>query len=157
MPNTTQHITIATADDWQPLANQVAQWLQPGDVVALNGPLGAGKTTFVQALGRALGVTSPVTSPTFVLLQDYPTLRFPMLHADLYRLGPEQSDEVADELLSAIDEGQGVVLVEWAEYGPYLDNLVSLTVEITHAPNTTAPTGRHVTLTSQRALVINGD
>ena len=126
-------VEINTLDDWAPLARSIAAWLQPGDVVALNGTLGAGKTTLVQAIGKALGITESITSPTFTLLQDYDSPRFSLLHVDLYRLGPEKAHEVADELVSAVSERQSVVIVEWAEYGEFLDELVTLGINITYA------------------------
>lgn len=87
----------------------------PGLVIGLIGPLGAGKTTFVQGLARGLGVPPevPVTSPTFTLVQHYEAGRLPLAHVDVYRLGgPEELRTVdADEWLS----GAGVVVIEWAD------------------------------------------
>lgn len=90
----------------------LADILQPGAVVALNGPLGAGKTRLVQAIAEALGADrADVTSPTFTLLQEYEA-RLPIYHFDTYRL--RDSDEFlqlgADELL----EADGVCVIEWA-------------------------------------------
>ncbi|MBB5754014.1 tRNA (adenosine(37)-N6)-threonylcarbamoyltransferase complex ATPase subunit type 1 TsaE [Prosthecomicrobium pneumaticum] len=95
------------------LAEDVAVRLRPGDVVALGGGLGAGKTSFARALLRALAddPALEVPSPTFTLVQPY-RLRFPVAHFDLYRLGgPDELDELGFE--EAIDEG--AVLVEWPE------------------------------------------
>src|SRR5436189_4987054 len=68
------------------VAARLAARLRPGDVVLLTGDLAAGKTTFVQAVTRALGSTDPVTSPTFALAQFYETPVAPILHVDTYRL-----------------------------------------------------------------------
>jgi len=103
---------------------KLAQWLAPtlaeSDLVILTGPLGSGKTFFVRALCRALGLpaTQRVTSPTFTLVQEYDTV--PLLsHADLYRLtGPGQLRELG--LDAQRDEGR-VLLVEWGE--PYIEQL----------------------------------
>ena len=68
------------------VAKAFAAELKPGDVVCLEGDLGAGKTTFTQGVAAALGAKRPVTSPTFCLVVEHPTDRFLLVHADLYRL-----------------------------------------------------------------------
>ncbi len=88
--------------------------LQPGDVLGLDGDLGAGKTTFVRFLARALGVTTPVTSPTFTLANTYEAIP-PLIihHIDAYRLdGDADAEDLA--LAELLDSG-GIVVVEWAE------------------------------------------
>lgn len=93
------------------LAQRLALILTPGDVIALSGPLGAGKTTFVRGLARGSGSPDPVASPTFVLVRNYRG-RIPLAHVDLYRLNraPELRDLGLDELLDA-----GAVVVEWGD------------------------------------------
>jgi tRNA threonylcarbamoyl adenosine modification protein YjeE len=93
-------------------ATRLARFLRRGDLVALQGPLGAGKTTFTRALLRAFGVKDDVPSPTFTLLQSYDTREFPVHHFDLYRLNRESDLEELgwDEALA-----DGLVLVEWPE------------------------------------------
>ena len=104
--------TSASPHDTARLGAALARLLEPGDVVLLSGPLGAGKTTLVKALVAALGGTEEVTSPTFTLLRTYPTAP-PVAHVDCWRL--EQLHEVLDlGLEEHLDEG-GVALVEWGE------------------------------------------
>ncbi len=96
------------------LANALAPVLEPGDVLFLQGELGAGKTTLTQYLAHALGVGSDqyVSSPSFALLHEY-SGRLPVYHMDLYRLGDEEDVEAAG-LLDFL-ESQGVALVEWPD------------------------------------------
>ena len=96
----------------QELAGRLARHLQPGDLILLDGDLGAGKTTFTQGLARALGVDSLVTSPTFVLMNIHPTRAgFDLVHVDVYRL--DRLSEVADLALPELLEDGSVVVVEW--------------------------------------------
>jgi len=88
--------------------------LVPGDVVALTGELGSGKTVFIQGVCAGLGVREAVTSPTFTLLQEY-TGRLRVFHFDFYRL--ESVEAIAALDLTAAFEGGGVCLIEWAERG----------------------------------------
>lgn len=84
----------------------------PGDVIALIGDLGVGKTVFTQGFAAGLGVAEPVNSPTFTILQIYEDGRIPLYHFDVYRIeDPEEMFEVGfDDYLY----GQGVCLIEWA-------------------------------------------
>jgi tRNA threonylcarbamoyladenosine biosynthesis protein TsaE len=91
---------------------RLAGALGPGDVVALTGELGAGKTCFVQGVARGLGVTTRATSPTFVLVNEYRG-RLPVHHVDAYRT--ESLAELADLGLEELFDGDGVTLVEWAD------------------------------------------
>lgn len=96
------------------LARQLGRLATPGLVLALDGDLGSGKTTFVQGLAEGLGVPPDcyVTSPSFTLTNEYPG-RIPLCHADLYRLG-ESADLEAVGLLERMDQ-EVVVAIEWAE------------------------------------------
>lgn len=100
----------------QKIAAVVASLTVPGDVILLDGDLGAGKTTFTQGFAKQLGVAEPVTSPTFTLVRCYRTCAgFDLYHADLYRL--DQLNEVVDlGLDEMLDEGAAAV-IEWGEKG----------------------------------------
>jgi tRNA threonylcarbamoyladenosine biosynthesis protein TsaE len=95
------------------LAAQLAASLRPGDVVLVSGDLGAGKTTFVRGAARALGVTEPVTSPTFTIGRRYESGRVPVSHLDLHRLGGLADEDPA--LLDDYLDGRAVAFVEWPE------------------------------------------
>jgi tRNA threonylcarbamoyladenosine biosynthesis protein TsaE len=96
--------------------------LQPGDMVGLHGPMGAGKTTLTAALGQAFHVPDVIQSPTFALIHEYamPGGPWPWLHVDLYRLGPDGAPGLFDTLLAYWLSGNWVVWVEWAEFAPSL-------------------------------------
>ena len=80
--------TVDDADAMRALGAVIATWVSAGDVVVLSGPLGAGKTTWVQGFAEGLGVRGPITSPTFVIARSHPSLvQGPaLLHVDAYRL-----------------------------------------------------------------------
>ena len=102
------------AEETESWGERLAQELQPGDVVTLNGPLGAGKTTLVRGLCRGLGIPpEQISSPTFVILQIYEGGRLPVYHFDLYRLkDPSELDHIGAE---EFFWGEGVSLIEWPE------------------------------------------
>jgi len=95
------------------VAAAIAGLAKVGDVILLAGDMGAGKTAFAQGFGRALGITEPITSPTFTVVHTYDTGRVVLHHADLYRL--DRRSEVDDLGLDEMTEGQGVLLVEWGD------------------------------------------
>jgi tRNA threonylcarbamoyladenosine biosynthesis protein TsaE len=100
-------------DDTHEVAAAVAGLAREGDIILIAGEMGAGKTAFAQGFGRALGVTEPITSPTFTLVHSYETAGVFLHHADLYRL--DQLAEVADLGLAELAEHHGIVLVEWGD------------------------------------------
>ena len=110
------------------LGQELAATLRPGDIVVLDGDLGAGKTALARAIIRALSNDPKleVPSPTFALVQPYETPRGPVLHADLYRLGdPREVDE-----LGLLDNPAAIVLVEWAERAPELVAAATLVIDL---------------------------
>jgi tRNA threonylcarbamoyladenosine biosynthesis protein TsaE len=102
----------SSADETRLLGERLGAILVPGDVVALTGDLGAGKTTFVQGAARGLGYEGPVTSPTFTLLKEYPG-RLPIYHLDVYRR--ERVQDVLDLGFEELVDQGGVVFVEWGD------------------------------------------
>ena len=102
-----------------------------GDVLLLSGDLGAGKTSLSQGLGEGLGVTEPVTSPTFTLLNEHRG-RLPFYHFDFYRLEPEEILSMG--LYEYWEEPRGVVAIEWPErMGPGMAPEEALAVTLSHA------------------------
>lgn len=99
-------------EETQAIGEALGARLTPGAVVACTGELGAGKTCFLQGLARGLGVTADVTSPTFVLINQYRG-RLPVYHLDAYRTG--SLTELVDLGLEEMLDGDGVTVVEWAD------------------------------------------
>ncbi len=136
------NITLNNKADTARLAAVIAPSLCVGEALALNGPMGAGKTTFVQQLGKAVGLTQRLTSPTFVLINEYHGQQakkgdltpLPIAHVDLYRLGDPQAGGVGaagieDDLCALLPTHS--VWVEWAAYdtdivAPYLGLSIAL-------------------------------
>lgn len=102
-----------SVDETHAIAAAMAGLVRAGDLIVLAGEMGAGKTAFAQGFGRALGVTEPITSPTFTLVHSYPCGKLTLHHADLYRL--DRMSEVADLALGELAEFGGIVLVEWGD------------------------------------------
>jgi len=104
--------------------------LGPGDVVALCGELGAGKTTLAKAIASGLGVTETVTSPTFTLICEYKSGRLPLYHIDVYRL--ENPEELAGMGLDEYFYGSGITIVEWADRIGWLLPKESTRIELSY-------------------------
>jgi tRNA threonylcarbamoyl adenosine modification protein YjeE len=111
-PRFSLELTLADAAQTAALGARIAASLAPGDAVALEGDLGAGKTTLARAILAALGLAEDVPSPTFTLVQRYETARLAVSHFDLYRVEDESEMEELglDEALS-----DGAALIEWPE------------------------------------------
>lgn len=122
-------MTTASAEETEALAARLAARLEPGDVVLVSGELGSGKTTFVRGACRALGVTAPVTSPTFTIGHRYRGAP-DVSHLDLYRFTGLSAAEWGD--LEPYFE-DAVVFVEWPEAGTGALPAARLTVRLGHA------------------------
>lgn len=103
--------TTHTAEETMQLAERLASLLSAGDVLSLEGDLGAGKTTFTKGIGKGLGVSRIINSPTFTIVKEYMG-KMPLYHMDVYRL--ENSDE--DIGFDTYFQGDGVTIVEWAKF-----------------------------------------
>ena len=136
------------------VATALAMVARGGDLIVLSGEMGAGKTAFAQGFGSALGVTEPITSPTFTLVHSYDLpsgvhgARV-LHHADLYRL--ERTTEVADLALEELADDHGIVLVEWGDvvetlFGDHLD--VHLEVELDDDFASDDPTVRRIEISA---------
>lgn len=116
-----------SAEETFALAKRVADKLKGGEIILLNGDLGAGKTTFTKGLARALGVKETVTSPTFTYVKEYDG-RLTLYHFDMYRVS--DADEVYELGLEEYFYKGGVVVVEWNKFddvrNPIIINVKSL-------------------------------
>jgi tRNA threonylcarbamoyladenosine biosynthesis protein TsaE len=125
----------SSSEETRRLAAALAPELGAGDLLLLVGDLGTGKTTFTQGLARGLGVTDPVTSPTFTLVRAYRCGPGPvrtLLHADLYRL--DRLQDVIDLGLGEMVEDDSVAVVEWGDVAASVFGPEVLTVELTTGP-----------------------
>lgn len=114
----TQTIYIESEAETAALGARLAKTIQPPAVIALVGPLGAGKTRLVQAVAAELGVTEEVTSPTFVLINEYRSGRTPIYHLDAYRLKDEDEfiELGVEEYFAGLGAaGPGLTFVEWGD------------------------------------------
>ncbi|HET7119681.1 MAG TPA: tRNA (adenosine(37)-N6)-threonylcarbamoyltransferase complex ATPase subunit type 1 TsaE [Solirubrobacterales bacterium] len=123
-------IASNSAAETEALGARIAERLRPGDVVVLSGEVGAGKTTLIRGACRALGVTEPITSPTFTIGQRYGGGRLPVAHLDLYRLQTLEGEDPA--LLDDYLGTGGVAFVEWPAAGAERLGRPALEVRLAH-------------------------
>ncbi|MDD6154616.1 MAG: tRNA (adenosine(37)-N6)-threonylcarbamoyltransferase complex ATPase subunit type 1 TsaE [Eubacteriales bacterium] len=108
-----REIIINSEDDTKKLGREIADMAKPGDVLALIGDLGCGKTTLTKYIAEALGATESVTSPTFTIMNEYLSGRMPLYHFDAYRLenGLDMLNIGGDDYIA----GDGLCVIEWAD------------------------------------------
>jgi tRNA threonylcarbamoyladenosine biosynthesis protein TsaE len=138
--NTSAEIACLTRSplETQAVAAALVESVKGPTTLALHGDLGSGKTCFVQGLARAIGIDRPVTSPTFIIVNEYKAER-PLIHVDLYRL--ESTREVESLALDEYTEAGGICAVEWAERAG--DLLPADAVHV-HLANTDRPGERRI-------------
>ena len=114
MENRNESFKTESPEETQALGEKLGKTLQQGDVIALIGDLGTGKTCLTQGIARGVGIASDevVNSPSYILINEY-NGTVPIYHIDLYRL--ENSEEIAELGLSEYVEGDGICIIEWAE------------------------------------------
>lgn len=134
------------------LGAQLAKKLQPGDVIAYFGDLGAGKTAFTRGLARGLGVTETVTSPTYTIVNEYLSGRLPLFHFDMYRLG--SADELFDVGWEDYLARGGVCAVEWSENVRSAFDLDA--IRITIEKDAQDPDARSITIEGGERLEASG-
>lgn len=120
----------SSAEETKNWGKQFSQKLSAGTLVAISGPLGSGKTVLIQGICEGLGVKQLVTSPSFVIINEYPTEKFWVYHFDLYRL--KNIQELINLGYEEYFYGKGVCLIEWAEKARKLlpENRIDITLKI---------------------------
>jgi tRNA threonylcarbamoyladenosine biosynthesis protein TsaE len=131
------------------LGKKLAQNLNPKSIVLLQGPIGAGKTSFVQGIAQGLSISEDITSPTFALSHHYNSGKIPLIHLDLYRL---ENISLAKEVFFSEEEealqSQAILVIEWPELiEPLIENFWK--IEISYAKNF----GRHYDIRDPKSLL----
>lgn len=142
-------LSLTNAIHTHELGVKLGRTLPALSVILLEGDLGAGKTTLVKGIGEGLGITDPIVSPTFTLINEYTEARVPLYHLDLYRL--EQNEVLALNLETyweGIEVTPGIVAIEWAERMPYKpDSYINIHLAHTNEGN------REVTITPFKCVL----
>ncbi len=124
-----------TLDDTKELAQKFARIIEDdGCFINLYGEIGAGKTAFVKEVASAIGITEKVTSPSFVILNEYHSAKIPVYHFDLYRLENEGVKTIFDELRE-YSEGKQITFVEWAEFSQNQVPFEHIKINVTYDDN----------------------
>ena len=122
--------TTTSPEETEALGSALAKTLQPGTVIAYRGDLGAGKTAFTRGLARGLGITDPVTSPTYTIVNEYLDGRLPLFHFDMYRL--RSAEDLWDIGWEDYLERGGVCAVEWSEnVAEAMEDAITVTIQKT--------------------------
>jgi tRNA threonylcarbamoyladenosine biosynthesis protein TsaE len=140
----TRSFDVQSAKDMRAIGTALAARLQPGDVIVLSGPVGAGKTTLTQGIGAGLAVTDPITSPTFVIAREHRGT-IDLVHVDAYRLGSKLE---LDDLDLVSDRDQCVTVVEW---GAGLADVITAEPEIIELAHGSTDDVRVITLSDRFA------
>ena len=148
MENRNQTFKTGNPEETQTLGEKLGKTLKRGDVIALVGDLGTGKTCLTQGIARGVGIASDevVNSPSYILINEY-NGAIPIYHIDLYRL--ENSEEIAELGLSEYIEGDGICIIEWAERMSDLLPDTCIKIHITLADTNASHSSEVFELTSQ--------
>ena len=112
MSNNILSVETNSPEETEKFANSLASILEPGDVICLDGDLGAGKTAFTRGVARSLGIREHITSPTFTIVNEYEG-KMPLYHFDVYRI--EDSSEMLEIGFDEYIDGNGICVIEWAK------------------------------------------
>lgn len=141
-----KQLTLNNSNETISLGERLASNLRAGDVVVLNGDLGAGKTTFTKGIAKGLGIKEIIKSPTFTIIHEYQDGRLPLYHMDAYRLENGGAEDLG---LDEYFDGDGVSVVEWAQFAEdeLPDEFLAITFKRTDNENkrvlTFDPRGQH--------------
>ena len=129
-----KRLTLNSREQTMGIAQQLAPFLRAGDVLVLNGDLGAGKTTFTKGLAKGLGISEVIKSPTFTIIREYQDGRLPLYHMDAYRLEEGGAEDLG---LDEYFDGDGFSVVEWAQFAEdeLPDEFLAITFERTDQDN----------------------
>ena len=120
----------SNAEETIAIGEKIGLLLQKGDVIAMTGTLGAGKTTITKGIAKALGVEENITSPTFCLISEYSGKKLPLYHMDVYRL--EGAEDFINLGVEEMLYGDGVCIIEWSE--KVMSELPKKTIKMTLTP-----------------------
>lgn len=129
--NTKFSIKANSTDDTDKIAKTIADSLTGGTLLCMYGDIGAGKTTLTKSIGKYLGITEKITSPSFVILNEYHSGRLDLYHFDLYRLEGEGVKTILDELREYSTDPKALTVVEWAQFSQeeLLEDRISLEIK----------------------------
>lgn len=129
--NTKFSIKSKSTADTDKIAKAIANSLTGGTLLCMYGDIGAGKTTLTKSIGKYLGITEKITSPSFVILNEYHTGRLSLYHFDLYRLENEGIKTILDELKEYSTDSKALTVVEWAQFSQdeLLEDRISLEIK----------------------------
>ena len=117
-----------TLQETEELARKIASEIKGGEVLLLNGTLGAGKTTFTKGFAKALGVEKTVVSPTFTIIKEYEGTALTLYHIDMYRI--EDEDEIYELGIEELYRSDSVTVIEWNKMEVLPEKVITLNVEV---------------------------
>ena len=128
-----QTVQLNSEADTRRLGLEIADALEPGDVVALVGDLGTGKTALTKYIAEGLGIKEEINSPTFTIVKEYRSGRLPLYHFDVYRLG--SGEELLDIGAGEMLDGDGACVIEWADIAADVLPSDSLAIRLDYGPS----------------------